>query len=275
MKKLFALTICFVFVGLASGQDEPATLVESLQKSTLEIGPEIYYFEYDEPGVMEQTGMFYGLALAHTSRDWVPASTEESAPDNKWMSRFELRFAYGEVDYSSENTGSDDNIEDYTVEIRLLRGLDFPKETSMSTLYAGIAYRYLNDDSSGMQTTTGHWGYERESNYLYIPIGLNNIRNLKNGWSFGITAELDIFLWGQQNSHLSDVGSGYSDIENEQDSGYGLRGSLRFQNHGEKTDFIIEPFIRYWDIDKSDVVLGGYEPENETLEYGIKFIWRF
>ena len=43
----------------------------------------------------------------------------------------------------------------------------------------------------------------------------------------------------------------------------------------EKTDFIIEPFIGYWNIDKSDVVPGFYEPENETLEYGIQLIWRF
>lgn len=268
MKKLFALTICFVFVGVAGGQDEPVNLVESLQKSTWEIGPEIYYFKYEEPGFnVEWEGMFYGLVGAYTSRDWVPASPEESAPDDKWMSRFEGRFAYGQVDYDgalSDGTPyTIDNIDDYTLEFRLLLGPEFPKETSMNTLYAGIGYRYLYDD----------FQYARESNYLYIPIGLKTIGNLKNRWSFEATAEFDFFLLGQQNSHLSDIG--FVDIENEQDSGYGLRGSVRFQKHGKKTDFIIEPFIRYWNIDKSDVVLGGYEPENETLEYGIQLIWRF
>lgn len=273
MKKLFALTICFVFVGVAGGQDEPVNLVESLQKSTWEIGPEIYYFKYEEPGVMEEEGMFYGVAVAYTSRDWVPASPEESAPDDKWMSRFEGRFAYGQVDYSSPISGTIDNIDDYIFEVRGLLGRDFPKAKSMNTIYMGIGYRYLNDDSSGMTSSTGALGYERESNYLYIPIGLKTIGNLKNGWSFGATAEFDFFLLGQQNSHLSDIG--FVDIENEQDSGYGLRGSVRFQKHGKKTDFIIEPFIRYWNIDRSDVVLGVYEPENETIEYGISLIWRF
>lgn len=273
MKKLFALTICFVFVGVASGQDEPSRFLESLQKGTWEIGPEIYYFKYEEPGFnLEWEGMFYGLAAAYTHRDWVPASQEESAPDGKWMWRGEGRFAYGQVDYDGAlNDGTPytiDNIDDYALEFRLLLGPDFPKQTSMNTLYAGIGYRYLNDDASFDPA-----GYERESNYLYIPVGIKTISDLKNGWSFGATAEFDLFLWGEQNSHLSDVGG--VDIQNEQDSGYGLRGSIKFHKKSKKTDFIIEPFIRYWNIDKSDVVLGVYEPENETLEYGIQFIWRF
>lgn len=254
-------------VGVASGQDEPSSFLESLQKRTWEIGPEIYHFKYEEPGVMEEKGMFYGVAGAYTYRDWVPASPEESAPDDKWMYRGEGRLAYGQVDYDGQTMAgtpvSLHDIDDFALEFRLLLGPEFPKEKSMNTLYAGIGYRYLYDD----------FQYARESNYLYIPIGLKTIGNLKNRWSFEATAEFDIFLLGQQNSHLSDIG--FVDIENEQDSGYGLRGSVRFQKHGEKTDFIIEPFIRYWNIDKSDVVLETYEPENETLEYGIQLIWRF
>ena len=274
MKKLLALTICFVFVGVASGQDEPATLVESLQKKNWEIGPEIYYYRYEEPGFdLEWEGMFYGVASAYTYRDWVPASPGQSAPDDKWMWRGEGRFAFGEVDYDGQTMGGTplriDDIDDYTVELRLLLGPDFLKETRMDTLYAGIGYRYLNDD----------FQYERESNYFYIPIGFKTISNLKNGWSFGATIEYDLFLWGQQNSHLSDFDPIYPDIENDQSSGYGLRGSIKFQKHapkiGPNIDFIIEPFIRYWDIDKSDEVLGGYEPANKTWEYGIQLIWRF
>jgi hypothetical protein len=44
--------------------------------------------------------------------------------------------------------------------------------------------------------------------------------------------------------------------------------------------FVIEPFLRYWDIDNSDVEYAGYdiyvwEPANETTEYGIQLIWMF
>lgn len=46
----------------------------------------------------------------------------------------------------------------------------------------------------------------------------------------------------------------------------------------EQVDFVIEPFIRYWNIKKSQdadityggVVVGtGYEPENNSTEVGI------
>jgi len=272
MRKLLMAIMVFcatgTALGMASGQDEPDRFLESLQKRSWEIGPEIYYFKYEEPELkVEFEGMFYGLAGAYTYRDWVPASQNESAPVAKWMRRFEGRFAYGQVDYDGAlldgTPVSFTDIEDYAWEFRLLLGPDFPKQTRMETFYAGIGYRYLYDD----------FQYARESNYLYVPIGLKTIGNLKNRWSFEANAEFDIFLWGQQNSHLSDVG--LVDIENEQDSGYGLRGSVKFQKHGEKTDFIIEPFIRYWNIDKSDMVLTVYEPENETWEYGVQLIWRF
>ncbi len=272
MRKLLMAIMVFCAAvpafGLTPHGPPTVNLVESLKKSTWEIGPEMYFYKYEEPGPgVEDTGTFFGLNGAFTWRDWVPASPKETAPDKKWMSRFEGRFAYGQVDYDGKYEDgtpvSIENIDDYVMEFRLLVGPDFPKQTRMDTLYAGIGYRYLYDD----------FQYSRESNYLYVPIGLKTIGNLKNRWSFEATAEFDIFLWGRQESYLSEVG--YVDVANTQDSGYGLRGSVKFQKHGKKTDFIFEPFVRYWNIDKSDVVLGGYEPENETLEYGVKLIWRF
>ena len=78
--------------------------------------------------------------------------------------------------------------------------------------------------------------------------------------------EVDFLLNGQQNSNGIPV---LGDIENNQDSGYGLRASVKFQKHWEKSDFIIEPFVRYWNIDDSDIVNGVIEPANETTEFGI------
>ncbi len=250
-----------------------AALGARLQRVAWDIGPEVYYFKYEEPGLMEEEGVFYGARLGYTYRDWVPASSRKSPSNGGGMFRAEGRFAFGQVDYDGETWGGSpltfDNQDDFVFEGRLLLGADMLRGDTLNTLYAGVGYRYLYDDlGSG-----GLGGYERESNYLYIPLGYQFDSSHKVGWSFGATAEFDLFLWGQQNTHLSDVG--FVDIENEQDSGYGLRGSVRFQKHGEKTDFIIEPFIRYWNIDKSDVVLGVYEPANETLEYGIQLIWRF
>lgn len=98
---------------------------------------------------------------------------------------------------------------------------------------------------SGMTTSTGALVYERESNYLYSPIGVTIITPLRNGWSFGATVEYDIFWWGKQISHLSDAIPGLNDPENRQKKGYGARGSIKFQKKDEKIDFVIEPYIRY------------------------------
>lgn len=266
MKKILLLIVCFVLFKTG------IVFAEVLKNSTFELGSEIYYFQYEEPSVMEDKGPFYGV-------------TGSYAYHNKIMMQLEGRFAYGQVDYSSANTGNLDNIDDYVFEIRGLLGYDYKTaETFTITPYAGFGYRYLNDDSSGMTTTTGALGYERESNYYYSPIGVEIMKKLHNGWSVGGIFEYDIFWQGRQKSNLSSAVAGYNDLSNDQNDGYGLRGSIKIKKSEKELDFIIEPFIRYWNIKQSDttnvsyqgVIIGyGYEPKNNTTEIGIKLALDF
>ncbi len=265
MKKIIALTTCFMFVGVGS------IFAGSLQKqkrNTWESGVEISHIKYEEPGVnMKEQGIMWGLGGSFTHRD-------------NWMLKAEGNFSFGLVDYSSPS-GKMDSIHDYMLEVRGLAGYDFPMlKATVLTPYIGFGYRYLNDDTSGMTTSTGSSGYERESNYYYSPIGVETVTELENGWSLGATIEYDYFWKGIQKSHLSDIDSGLSDQKNDQKSGYGLRGSIKFQNNR----YVIEPFIKYWDIDKSevqDVAYHGtyvgyvYEPKNNSTEIGIKFERKF
>ncbi|MCK4849850.1 MAG: hypothetical protein KAT11_00795 [Phycisphaerae bacterium] len=247
-------------------------LIDGLRSQAWHIGPEVYYFKYKEPGVMEDTGMFYGLTAGFTSRYWLPASPEEQPWESKWMGRVEGRFAFGTVDYDGAlQDGTPmtlSGIHDYVLEGRLLLGPDFPNETSMLSLFTGIGYRYLNDDSSFDPA-----GYQRESNYLYLPVAVEILALLNDGWSCGASAEFDFFLWGLQKSHLSDVGG--ADVDKRQNNGYGARASVKLQKKGDKVDLIIEPFIRYWDIGQSDTEMGWIEPMNHTIEVGIRFVLIF
>jgi len=170
-----------------------------------------------------------------------------------------------------------DNIDDYLWELRGLAGYDFSlSETStIITPYIGVGYRYLNDDMSGMTTTTGDAGYERESNYFYSPIGIEVTVNSENGWSIGGAFEYDHFWWGKQKSNMGSV-PGYYNIENDQEKGYGLRGSIKLKKKNEIIDFKIEPFIRYWNIEDSEITADPegrlwIEPENHSIEYGLSF----
>jgi hypothetical protein len=253
MKKVLALVICFMFVGVASvsAQTETGAL---FKKHAFELAHEISYRIYKEPDVMKEKGMMYGLVGSYTYH-------------NKIMLKVEGKGSWGKVDYS--NSREIDNITDYMLEFRGLGGYDFfISKASIITPFVGIGYRHLNDD----------FFYERESNYLYSPIGIGFIAGLGKDWSLGGTGEYDLFWWGKQKSHRSDVLAGLNDLENRQKKGYGLRGSITLEKKFKKVIFEGGPFIRYWKIKKSETetitYLGtpigvGWEPKNNSTEVGV------
>jgi len=268
-----------------------AALGQHPRRHSFEVGPELYYFYYEEREpfvffgeelwddvVMTEDGMFYGVSGAYTFRGWLPSSDAEMTAGARGLTlRGEGRFAVGTVDYDGEQGGEPatiSDIDDRTMELRPLIGLGFADADSESFLYTGFGYRYLNDDLSDFPG-----GYERESNYYYIPIGITGTNLRSGGWSIGGTFEFDILLHGLQKTHLSDMGSGWPDVENKQKSGWGLRGSLRFERRAN-VDLVVEPFVRLWAVSKSDDVPIGdgyyvYEPENYTLEGGLSVTIRF
>ena len=264
--KQMAILICFISIEatvlLAEEQSQDNDFFTTIKSDNIEIGTEFYSYDYEEPGFMEQNGNFFGIFGFYTSRDWI-----ESGSDTGWMTRIEGQFAFGETEYdgmlSDGSPMTASGLDNHTYDIRFLLGPDHLKENNLSTIYFGLGYRYLFNDL--MSETS--FGYERESNYFYLPLGIKSLTGLDNGWSWEWGVEYDFLLSGQQNSNGVPV---LGDIENKQDSGHGLRASVKFQKHLEKSDFTIEPFVRYWDIDDSDIDKGGFEPANETMEFGIR-----
>src|SRR3989344_575185 len=249
-----------------------------------DMGAEFSYIQYREPDFMENKGNMYGVfgTVTHRISENQPVKSAADIFGTNQINAFKLdgRLSFGSVDYESQGTGTLDDILDFIFEIRGLAGYDIPLENGPRlTPYLGLGYRYLNDDSSGKRTTTGAAGYERESNYFYLPIGLEGLVNLNEGWSFGFVGEFDVFLMGRQVSHLSDAIAGLNDITNDQKSGYGLRGSMKLAKETESLTFFVEPFVRYWKVDDSEIlavtysgVLVGFglEPENNSTEYGAR-----
>lgn len=261
MKIRIVTALCLVLLGAGGAFAGPYPL------HTWELAPEVYHFTYKEPNVMKDTGMMYGI-------------TGSYAYHNNVMLKIEGRGAWGKVDYSSEDSGSTDNISDFTFEARLLAGYDIPLSSfSVLTPYIGFGYRYLYDDFGGHTTTAGRAGYDRASNYYYSPVGIMSLHSLGKGWSIGATAEYDVFWRGRQKSYMSDV-PGYDNITNDQNRGYGARGSLLVQKSGKDFSILFEPFIRYWNISTSDATTDRagrvwYEPDNNTTEAGARIGIRF
>jgi hypothetical protein len=234
-------------------------------KPRFTLGPVLYHHNYEEPGLMEQDGMFYGLAGGIT---WTRDLTL----------MIDGTVAFGQVDYTSNGTGAMDDVDDLHGEVRVSIGKDFILNDSLSIMpYAGFGYWYLKDDSVGRQTDTGHYGYLRKANYYYSPLGARvTLQPHKKFW-LTLTAEYDHFWYGNQETDLSSLGE--QRLDNRQKSGYGLRGSVGIHRLFGSTLFSIEPFVRYWDIDKSEEevmgvsgpwVVVGYEPANETMETGVR-----
>lgn len=247
-----------------------------LQRHSLEIGSEIYSYTYKESGLEDQ-GIFYGGILNYTYRGWVPGSPNEPVPGSGGSFRAEFRFASGEADYDGQLMGGTpykmDDIGFDALETRLMLGLDVIDVDWLASISTGVGYRYSNDDSSFDPA-----GYERASNYLYIPLAYQLDGKFENNWAWGLKLESDFLAWGQQKTYLSDVG--YSDVKNQQHAGFGLRSSIKFQKKMDTGILTIEPFVRYWNIDDSEIEYVpsfGYvlEPENKTTEIGLQLMWKF
>ncbi len=264
----FGLAIGLLCSGTTFAAAKEENIIAAGKNHSWEIGAELSSFTYEEPGIMEESGALLGIAGSYTYR-------------NDWMLKIEGVFKYGQIDYTGATIEGEpvaaDNIDDYIVEVRGLSGYGFPlSESTVLTPFVGLGYRYLSDDLGAASSA----GYGRESNYLYSPIGIETLTELQNGWFAGLAIEYDIFWHGIQTNHMSDLEYGLNDIENDQNRGYGFRGSIKFQN----SRFVIEPFIRYWKIDDSDPEYLTYfeapvtviiEPENNSTEVGIKLTVKF
>jgi hypothetical protein len=249
----------FVGVGSIFGETETSILYK---KHTFELGGEISYATYKEPGVLKEKGIMYGGVGSYTFH-------------NKIMLKVEGRATFGKLNYYAlEGVPVPENSNrDYMWEVRGLGGYDFSiLKSFIFTPFLGIGYKYFNDDVLPRP-------YERESDYIYSPIGIGFITGLGNGWSIGGTGEYDYFWWGKQTSHPIDELPGLIlDIESHLKNAYGLRGSVTLEKRYKKVIFEGGPFIRYWNVKKLEPVSLNYgiplEPswisKNHSIEVGFK-----
>lgn len=271
---MLAFKMAGALVALCLSQSSVAEVTSHPVTSSFEIGPELGYFNYSETipqngkdvFFMRDTGYFGGIAAA-----W-----EYHGP---FMLKVDGHYKAGQVHYESNGTGSADGTIDHILDLRGLVGFDFCIDDLRASPYTGFGYRYLKDNSynDGKLSSTGAIGYDRESNYMYFPIGLEFERQITNLLTIGVNVEYDIFWHGLQVSHLEEDGN-ITPLINEQNKGYGLRGSVRvIRCLNSKTKAIFEPYIRYWRIDASEIgssVDGwgesdfGLEPDNATTEVG-------
>lgn len=243
------------------------------------LAPEAGWYSYQESGV-RLTGPLAGVRGSWTS-DTKPV-----------FARIEAIGDAAFLDYNSTLSGSASGIWDLKGELRALGGTDVPLGHAVLTPYAGLGYRALYDLEGGAMTNMGAVGYNRLSQYLYIPLGLTLGFRVGN-WKISPTVEGDYFVEGWQTSYLTDVPCGCgttsgtfdSNITDRQHQGYGLRGEIDFETTGPwGRPISIGPFIRYWEIGQSDFASAfsngrfvgiAFEPSNHTIEGGVNLSFKF
>jgi hypothetical protein len=238
---------------------------------SFEIAPEVYWYQYREPSFAKLEGLAFGLNGTYTYK-W-----------SQFFFKANAIASYSDLNYASNGTGSANGINAYMADFRPLFGGDIKlsKTTTLSP-FTGLGYRVLFDGNGEQITTAGAIGYDRRSQYLYLPLGVSLTTKLW-GWQIVPTGEFDYLIHGWQTSYLSDVGFD-NNLGNDQNSGYGLRASVMFEPNLNFHHFAFGPFLRYWYVHASDpstlylggVAVGsGYEPTNTTLETGIRGSFKF
>jgi hypothetical protein len=268
---------------LGLGLSAQAEQASSRGISSWEIGPDVYYYQYEEAPFMEMTGWMVGGSL-HLTR-YIPLDQIRIASDplypgrptlrgNHFAMRLDARYATGKADYDGELIGGDPyeikNIRNSAYEGRILAGFLWPQRLRVSAFYLGYGYRLKEDDSSFDEA-----GYLRESSYSYVPV-LFELRHLTGrGGEIAYIFEYDYFLRGRQRSDLRDFGLGQ--VRDSQGDGHGIRIAISFRGEAQGFAWVIEPYARWWKIKgsdpnislTSDSVLVGFEPQNDTIEAGL------
>ena len=181
----------------------------------------------------------------------------------------DVDYHFGAANYKSP-AYSDDGISDYYVEGKIALGRDFRFDNFVVSPYIGFGYRRLFDEFGSVSN-----GYDRTSQYLYLPVGFIHRIRLGSDARLETTVEGDILLIGYQKSEFSQLAQYGEDLHNTQDKGYGIKASMMYR----RDKWGIGPYLNYWSIADSslDTIRCGealecdyFEPASTTTEYGIE-----
>ena len=197
--------------------------------------------QYTEPDLMQLTGPEVGIYGRLTLPNNLHAEAEG---------------LIGKQNYSSNRSGNLDNVANIETRWRLMTPI---WEERVPGILVGLGYHTLWNDLRG-QTNTGHVGYQRIANQLWMPVR----------WSVSSMWQIDagLLIYGRHRSNLSEAGG--TDIVNTQRNGQYLQIAANLDTDSQHT---LTPFIRYTHLGNSNVVNGGYEPTSVRWQTGV--IWTY
>ena len=228
----------------------------------LEVGPELNAMQYREPGLIKENGFLYGGFASGTA-----------IVKSNLVLNLRASLAAGTLRYDGQTMeGEPASMDTPNRLFTLLTSLGY--HWNPVTPFAGIGLRDWNDNLGA----NSPYGYNRQTTYLYSPLGLEISRAFGNAWTLGARAEFDLF-WAGINRNTDFPIEGNETITLHQHSGYGAQLSI-FVHHPmtRSLGLMVESFFQYWNIGRSEQVyilapdglLALYEPANETSLLGLR-----
>ena len=239
---------------------------ENPQRHTLSLGLEGQKYTYNETvdgkKFMELKSMMGGINASYRFQ-----------PNILFLSP-EIRYLRGKENYQSEDSGKLSGIPSHLFEGRVLIGLDVYSVNRLKfSPYTGIGYRYKQDDSHLKKTDLGCDGYKRENHAFYIPVGMEVSYAFNEKSSFSLKGEYDSLIRGTQHSHMGILGT--EKLTHKQTSGYGFKTEAMISLKMTSCHVSFGPYLHYWKIKDSEKKDDSLEPQNKTIEPGLKIKWTF
>jgi hypothetical protein len=267
-KLLLLISILFLPLGSVVAQPSPQNLKT---QSANQLGLTVSGYIYDEPSLsVRMTAVNVGLEYLGTY-----------AFQNDWFLLGQVDYNNGPVKYSGSGTAS--GIPQYYVNFKAALGHDFAFNGFVLSPYIGFGYRYLDQAFGGTTTSTGAPGYDRQSTYNYIPIGVIHRTSVNdNKAKLETTLEYNYLISGNQFSGFASANPALSNQNNAQNSGYGINLTILYK----QDQWGFGPYYKYWNIadsqtNSTNFVASGirysgiYEPANTTNEFGLKLTYSF
>ena len=213
---------------------------------------------------------FFGFGV----REWDLGAFGDRDSSSLWKLLYTIEYSEGRVNYTSNGTGT--MVKDYyrgRLETYLSKEIYVNKKRARP--YIGLGYRQLFDNSANQVTSTGAIGYNRISQYYFLPLGM--IWYINDSWS--LKSQYNYLLQGKQTSYVKDAIPATYNVNpvNTQSIGGGLDFTL---NKKLTSNWYYYGFIRHWDLGASDAVSCSassncVEPKNSTNEIGVGISFTF
>ena len=258
---------------------------ELTKRHQFDMGTEFSHMTYHESeGGVTTKGMAYGLFGVYNYR----SPQEFFASNLVNVYHVDVHVNYSAVDQTAQWVAS--GINDYIVEPRIWFGKDLMLNSNARvTPYVGVGYRYLTDQMGGHSSANGQDTFDRRQQYLYLPLGTEIAFIPAAGWEMRINGEYDYLIRGWHTSTYSQIPTPdatlkFPDITNKQMNGFGLRGSVDLIKRGDRVNFTLSPYVRYWNVRHSNTVsasntvpsvgtatiVDSFVPNNTSTEIGAR-----